>query len=249
MAKQEIEFAKKIEEIRKLAKNQGMMVTKEQVEELFGEIGMEGDDLNPIYDYLKVKKIGVGETPDLEKGLSEEDRNFLEMYFEEMRGLPEYSQGEKEAYFLSAMAGEKDGKKKTIEIMLPSVADIAKLYAGQGILMEDLIGEGNVALASGVDLLGALEKPDEVESSLAKMVMNAMEAVIANEEHGDSENRKMLEKINRITDAAKALSEDYGRKITVKELAGEGCYSEDEIEDAIRISSNHIPYFEGAEED
>ena len=34
-----------------------------------------------------------------------------------------------------------------IEIHLADVAEIAKLYAGQGVLLEDLVGEGNLALS------------------------------------------------------------------------------------------------------
>ena len=39
------------------------------------------------------------------------------------------------------MAGDADAKHRMIEIFLPQVAEIAKLYAGQGVFLEDLIGE------------------------------------------------------------------------------------------------------------
>ena len=51
------------------------------------------------------------------------------------------------------MAGETDAQQRLIEIHLADVAEIAKLYAGQGVLLEDLVGEGNLALSFGVTML------------------------------------------------------------------------------------------------
>lgn len=249
MDKNEKEFTKKLEELKELASSQGMKVSKEQVEETFSEIGITGDALNYVYDYLKNIKIGVGEAVDLDSYLTGDEKKFLDMYLEEIGNLPKLSDGEKEAYLIQALAGEKEGRDKTVEMMLPVVVDISKLYTEQGVLIEDLIGEGNVALMAGVDMLEALDDPSEVESTLSKMVMNAMETLISHTADGDSENRQLIKKMNEILAAAKELSETLEKKITVEELAAEGKFSEEEIRDAIRISSNHIKYFEGAEED
>ena len=195
---QELAFAKKIEEIRDLAKLQGNMVTKEQVEEAFSEIGMEASQLEPVYEYLKSKKIGVDAALNLEDTLSEDDKDYLSMYLEGLAELPKYSESEKKAYYIAAMAGEYDAKQRLIEIMLPDVVDLAKLYTGQGVMVEDLIGEGNVALSMAVEMLGALESPDEVPETLAKMVMSAMEECINVEEENKKYDNKMADKVNKM---------------------------------------------------
>lgn len=69
---------------------------------------------------------------------------------------------------LSAMAGDAQAQERLLTLMLPQVVDVAKLYAGQGVFLEDLIGEGNVALAMGVRMLGAMEHAAEAEAMLAK---------------------------------------------------------------------------------
>ena len=48
---------------------------------------------------------------------------------------------------MSVMAGDRAARQQLTESFLREVADIARLYAGQGVPLEDLIGEGNVALA------------------------------------------------------------------------------------------------------
>jgi RNA polymerase primary sigma factor len=245
---QELLFAKTLEEIKELALEQNRVLSKEQVEEAFGKIGMKPEELTPIYEYLNQKKIGIGEPVNPDEYLTEEDVDFLSDYVEQITLLPVFSQGEKEAYFLSAMAGDLTGKAKTIEILLGDIVDVAKLYTGQGVLLEDLIGEGNVALTMGVEMLGCLEKPEEVPGMLVKMAMDAMEALIQETEEESKIDRKIVDKVNEVSAEAKKLAESLNRKITVEELMEETSFSEKKIREAIRISGNRIEYFEGANE-
>lgn len=242
---QEQKFAEVIEEIKEIAKSQKNVISQKQVEESFGKIGMHGEELAPVYEYLKQKKIGIGKPVDLEEYLTREDTDYLSMYLEELKTLSQYSDGEREAVFLSAMAGEKEAKQKVIEIMLPDVVDLAKLYTGQGVCIEDLIGEGNVALSMGVDMLGCLEKASEVQGMLGKLIMDAMETVIEEDLGIRRTDRKVVEKVNAVMDEAKELAESLQRKITVEELVEESKFSEKQIRDAIRISGDKIEYFEG----
>lgn len=245
---QEVAFAKTLEEVRSLAASQGNVISKEQVEEAFGSIGMDKEALAPIYDYLKQKKIGIGQPVDLDEYLTKEDKDFLADYIEQISAMYSFSEGEKEAYFMSAMAGDSNGKAKTIEILLPDIIDIAKLYTGQEVLLEDLIGEGNVALATGVEMLGCLESPKEVPGMLAKMAMDAMEALIRETEDDHKIDLKIVDKVNEVSQEAKKLAEALNRKITIEELIEETGFSEKKIKDAIRMSGNKITYFEGADE-
>lgn len=234
------QFTVKIEELVAIGREQGGMVSKEQVEEAALELELPVSGLNAVYDYLKSKKIGIGEAMDIEKALSKEDRDYLKLYLEELSGLTEYSEGEKEAHYISAMAGHLDSQTRVIEIMLPQVVDIARLYADQGVPIEDLIGEGNVALSAGVTMLGALESGREVPGALASMVMNAMEQLISEENDIHKSGEKIVSKVNKVADAARELAEAYGRKVTVEELMEETKLSRKTIEDAIRFSGAKI---------
>ena len=240
----ELEFAKKLEVVRKLAKAQGNMLSKEQVEEAFGEIDITGAQLEPVFAYLKTKNIGIGEPMNIEEILTPEDKDYLTEYVESLKELPTFSDGEKRAYAMSAMAGETDGKLNMINLFLPQVVDIAKLYSGQGVLLEDLIGEGNVALATGVEMLGCLEDPEEVDGMLGKMIMDAMEDYIAENTEAKKADMQVVDKVNNISDQAKELAESLQRKITVEELAEETGINEEEIREAIKFSGNKIEYFE-----
>ena len=240
----ELAFAKKLEEIRKLAKEQGNMLSKEQVETAFRETEISKEQLEPVYAYLKSKNIGIGEPVDIDEVLSREDKDYLEEYLKELKELPMLSDGEKRAYAMAAIAGDSEGKLNIINFFLPQVVDIAKLYSGQGVLLEDLIGEGNVALATGVEMLGCLEDPEEVDGMLGKIIMDAMEDYIAENSEAKKADMQVVDKVNHISDQAKDLAEALQRKITVEELAEETGIDEEEIREAIKFSGNKIEYFE-----
>ncbi len=236
----EKEFVQKIDALVTKGREQGGMVTKEQVEEAAMSLNLPVSGLKAIHEYLESKKIGIGDALTIEEAFSKEDRDYLKMYLDELSELEQYEEGEKEAFYISAMAGHTSSQARVIEIMLPQVVDIARLYSDQGVSIEDLIGEGNVALSAGVTMLGALESGKEVPGALASMVMNAMEQLIAQESDIHKSDEKIVSKVNKVADAAKELAEDLGRKVTVEELMSETRLSRKTIEDAIRFSGEKI---------
>lgn len=236
----EIRFVKALEAVKAKAKEQNHCISKEQVEEAFAELTLSKEQMDMVYQYLRQHKIGIDEQVDPDEYLEDEERDYLETYLEELKALPEVSDGEKEAITLSAMAGDPDAQRKLMEIYLPEVAEIAKLYAGQGVFLEDLIGEGNVAVTLGVTMLGALEHASEAQGMLGRMIMDAMEEYITENADKNNKNKRIADKVNKVADAANELYEELHRKITIEELMEETGLSRKAIEDAIRMSGDKI---------
>ncbi len=238
--KKELLFAQTLEQVRALAKEQGNCVSEEQVQEAFARLELSNEQLQLVYDYLVKHKVGIGQPVNPEDYLTDEERDYLQDYLDEIEALPKYSQGEKEAYTISAMAGDGVAQSRLVEIYLPDVVEIAKLYAGQGVFLEDLIGEGNVALTLGVSMLGSLEKPDEAQGMLGKLMMDAMEDYIAENASNEKMDQRIADKVNKVADKAKELAEDLHRKVTVDELVQETGMSERAIREAMRLSGFRI---------
>ncbi len=245
----ELLFAKTLESVRKLAKEQGNAVSEQQVMDAFEPLELNGDQMQMVYDYLIKHKVGIGQPVNMDDYLSDEEKNYLEEYLKELEELPVYTEGQKQAATISAMAGESDAQSMLTEMYLREVVDLAKLYTGQGVFLEDLIGEGNVALAFGVTMLGSLEKPEEAQGMLGRMIMEAMELYIEENAENDKRDRKVADKVNKVNDKAKELSEDLHRKVTVDELAAETGMSKSYIRDAMRMSGFKIDYLETEEEE
>lgn len=240
----EILFAQTLEKVKKVAKEQGNVIAKEQVEEAFLELDLTEEQLAMVFDYLHKHKIGIGEPVNLDDYLSEEEVDYLEEYLQQLKELPEFSEGEKEAITLSAMAGDLNAQNQLIQIFLPQVVEIAKLYAGQGVFLEDLIGEGNVAVTMGVSMLGAMEHAAEAQGMLGKMIMDAMEDYISENVEEVKKDRKIADKVNKVAEKANELAEDLHRKVTVEELIEETGMSRKAVMDAIRITAGKIESLE-----
>lgn len=245
---QEILFARTLEEVRKLARKQGNRISEKQVRDAFEKLSLSEEQLGMVFDYLKQHKVNMGEAGDsdylsgtenalpLEEELSSEETDYLEEYKKQLPACDEISDGEKQAIILSAMAGESDARERLIHLYLSRVVDVSRLYAGQGVLIDDLIGEGNVALSMGVSMLGCLESAQEAEGMLMKMIMDAMEESIAENSQEKDKDKKILEKVNKVAEKAGELAQELRRKVTVRELAAETGMSEKAIRDAMRMS-------------
>ena len=211
-------FVSALTELKETAVAQGNVISKEQLEEILGDMNLNDEQMDLVYQYLKDAKIGVDEPVDADEYVVGEDRKYLDMYLEELAELPPCSQSKKEALLLSAMAGETSVRDELIQAFLPQVADIAKIYAGQGVLLEDLIGEGNVALAVVMDMLGSQENAGEAEEMVVQMVMKAMESLVYEVQENRDSTSEIAEKANMVLEKANALAEELLRKVTRDEV-------------------------------
>ena len=240
----ELQFSKTLQKVKDLAKLSGNTISKEEVDEAFRELEFGEEQMKLVYEYLEKANIGIDKEVDTDALLTTEDQGYLQFYLEELQELPTVSEGEKEATILSAMAGDDVAQAKLIQILLPQVIDMAKLYAGQGVLLEDLIGEGNVALTIGVTMLGCFENAKEAQGAIAKMIMDAMEELIVSYVAEGEVDQKIAERVNNISDKAKELAETLGRKVTKEELAEEAEIDVEDIAEAVRLSGGQIEYLE-----
>jgi len=240
----EQQFMQAVSELKDLARLQNNVLSTEQVEEFLFGMEIQNTQKELIFDYLKSNNIGIDTKMEDSEFLSKEEINYLELYLEELEQLEKITDGIKEAVTLSAMAGDRSAKSKLIEIYLPKVVEVAKLYAGQGIYLEDLIGEGNVAVTMGVEMLGCLEHPSEAEGMLGKMIMDAMEELIGESVDAREADQKIVSMVNKVAELSEELATSIQRKVTIEELVGETDLTEEEVLEAIRISGENIEFIE-----
>ncbi len=81
-------------------------------------------------------------------GLAQSDS--LRLYLREISRIPLLSPAREVLLAERAELGDKDARNHLIEANLRLVVSIAKKYVGQGLTLEDLIGEGNIGLIRAV---------------------------------------------------------------------------------------------------
>lgn len=244
----EQQFRENLATLTALAKKQQMCVSHEQVAEYFPDTVENEEQKKLLLDYLTSQKISVGEKADLDELLSMEDKDYLAEYEESLAAIEPMDREALSEIMLSAVAGDEEAQQVVLSQFLSQVAELAKLYAGQGMLIEDLIGEGNLALMQAVRNLGCLEAEgnvhDEVSGFLGKSMMDAMEQLINDEAEEKNADQQMADKVNRVADVAQELYDEMKRKVSPEEICANSELSLDEVTEAMRLSGNLIDTIE-----
>lgn len=233
-------FLKRLKETAGKAAENGNKITEEELKEAFADLELDEKQMTQVRDFLKSKGVGIGEPLPLEEVISEEEMNHLKEYEEMIDSIEIPSDNIMDAIKLSAMAGERDAQQRLTEYSLRKVVDIARLYAGQEVFMEDLIGAGNEALLIAVTQLAPLEKPDEVDGYLGRRIMDAMEDLIAMNLDEKAAEKAVEERVNLVADRARELAQELGRKVSVQEVAAEYEMDPEDVREAVRLSGNAI---------
>lgn len=237
----EKQFKKALGEIKDLASLQGGFVSELQISECLPDITEEQKPL--VFEFLKQSGIGINapiSATEEEAGTE----GYLKFSLEELEDIAKVDETMKTLLLRDALQGDRMAKEKIVHAYLPSVPDIAKLYAGQGVDMEDLIGEGNVALTAAVENLECVETPEEADALIAKMVMNAMEAYIGVENAEEKMMEQVLTDTAKVLEKAKQMTEDLLRKVTVEELSEESGIAKEKIQQAYEMAKECADYIE-----
>lgn len=233
-------FLEALAELTELASQKQNIVTMEDIREAFGEDAPEGERLEAVRTYLKEKGIGIDEAVPFEEKITEDEKAYLDMYLEDLESIAALSRGERTAAVISSMAGDRDAQGRLAEDMLKDVVDVARLYAGQDVYMEDLIGAGNEALMLSVSMLAPFDDPEEAEGFIVRKVMDAMEDQVSANLDIKADENEALALVNRVSEEAEKLASLIGRKVSAAELERETDLTADEIERAIRFSGGQI---------
>ncbi|MCR4806747.1 MAG: hypothetical protein K5857_03630 [Lachnospiraceae bacterium] len=259
----EQQFKKDLIKLRALAKSQDETISKEQVHSQFLPLNMEEGQFLLVFRYLTEEGVTLYENENerLEAlsnkeekkedklSVNDEDGEYLKMYIEELNGLDTLSEDERRD-IIEEVLKEKDKAAQVLpNLYLKEVIDIARLYAGQGVALEDLVGEGNIGVLMGIKMLDLCESVEEVDEFITRTIMDSMESLIMDNFSAGDFDMKVLDRVNALNDKARDLAEDLERLVTVEELAKELETEEEYIRETIRLSGNAISYIEGCKQE
>lgn len=261
----EQQFKKIMIQVRALAKSQGETISREQVHNKFLPLNVSEGQFLLIYKYLDEENVtlfdteeerlevsGLGEGGSDNEGdtlhLSIEDDDCLKIYIDELNSLKIPEKEERQNIIEDILKDRESAASRLPEMYLKEVIDVARLYAGQGVALEDLIGEGNIGVLTGVGMLDCCENAKEVDEFMIRMIMDSMESMIMENFSDDEFDLKVVERVNELNDRARELAEEMERLVTVEELVRELGQEEEYIRETIGLSGNAIPYIEGYDE-
>lgn len=234
------------------AGKRGGRLTQEEVQAFFREMGLNEEQCRLVHEYLASKGIRVDgaertEFPVHEPSFTEEEQAFLRQYQKDMRTVKK--QPEEALPDLVRLASDGDGQAKRLltEHCMELVLPIAREYARQGVLLPDLVQEGNLGLMIGVDTLGLKGEGISWEMHLEQEIRLAIRGALEEQAGCDDTGRQITEKLNRLADTITELTEDMGRQVAPEELSLYLDMPLNELNDLLRIAGEQIELAEDKE--
>ncbi|MGN0515204.1 MAG: sigma-70 domain-containing protein [Lachnospiraceae bacterium] len=261
---EQAKFIEIVEELKNRAAINKGVISKKEIDDAFSDEDtyLDESQLGMVYAFLKTSKIEITDGDNaLDIDISgndnsasneaaetgdetDKDSEFVKMYQSDLKCVVKLSPEE----LISAMKEPLKNKESIINTYLKDVVKWVRTYEGGSVFMSDLIQEGNIALMeafSSFDFEAALLQEDPcralTEHFRTKVKKAAMDALFEQ----DGENNvgyKVAGRVNAVNDCAKELSEDYGRKVTLDEIAEKLDMTYDEVKEITDLSANKIEY-------
>ena len=247
-----IQFQEKLRNICELGKQNGNMLTHEQIREHFASTDLETSQMLKVLQYLKLQGImiegdtvpveteEVGETEPESKGtstpLTSEEEAYLKDYLAEVSNGKEVSPEMLHTLFENLADGDAIAEAALTSIYLPVAANMAADMNCTEIQFADLIQEANVVL------LTALSDPETERKDDAWLRLQLRKGIIAAIEEQTQQKFQdecLVTKVEKLESAVKDLTDDDGEnRFTIDELAVILDMNVDEIRDILRLTGD-----------
>ena len=163
----------------------------------------------------------------------------LDQYFKEIGRYPLIDREEEVRLGKLIEDGDKDGLDKLVRSNLRFVVSVAKKYQNQGVPLQDLINEGNLGL------IRAAQKFDQTKgvrfiSYAVWWIRQAILQTLAEQARIVRVPLNRAGALYRIGRRSSELLQELGREPTVKELARELEFSEEEVRGTLGVSHSHL---------
>lgn len=243
------EFLEAIRELERLGQTNGNQLSMEEITSYFSDMKLEEKQLDFICNYFeshqiyitnRVRKlseeIGDEEIPNKEDPL---DAEMVEIYLRETQKANNLS-GEQEAVIVrKLMNGDENARNLLIESNLSRAVEIAKEYQGKGLLLSDLIQEGNIGLMTAVnEFEPGMHKDFRTYSD--RIIRRHIEETIDEYNNSTRSAVKMANRVNELNDIATAFAKEYEREAKPSELAGRMGITEEEVRELMKVSLDAI---------
>lgn len=245
------EFLRQMEQLVDFARTKENQLTKEEVADYCSDFSLSEDKLELIYAYLREHQVHVvgyeGEThvSSSESEKTQKDSQYIAIYRKELRGLPSYTKEETEALYESLRQGDETVIGTVIEAHLQRVLALAGKYRDRGVLLEDLIQEGNLELTTCVAMLCGNKEVVDYKKAIDHAVRSRLIELVDGELSSMDSITMVLGRVNLLLEATRTLAKEYGRVATLEELSEFTHMDAEEIRMYVDLSRNEIEIGQG----
>lgn len=160
-------------------------------------------------------------------------------YLKEIGTIPLLTPEEEQELARRKSEGDAEAGKRLVEANLRLVVSIAKRYTGRGMSFLDLVQEGNIGLMKAVEKFDHT-KGYRLSTYATWWVKQSITRSLADQSRTIRLPVHMVESVNKIRRAQRALSVSLGREPTNGEVAAEVNMSEKRVTELIQASGDTV---------
>ena len=255
-------FQIKLRELLALAKKKKNMLEYQEISDFFSDMQLDAEQFEKILDFLEANNIDVlritDDDVDDEMLLDVDDEDEIEvekidlsvpdgvsiedpvrMYLKEIGKVPLLSAEEEIELAKRMELGDQEAKKRLAEANLRLVVSIAKRYTGRGMSFLDLVQEGNIGLMKAVEKFD-YTKGYRLSTYATWWVKQSVTRALADQSRTIRLPVHMVEAVNRIRKAQRALAVKLGREPSNEEIGKEVGMSEKRVTELMQSSGDTV---------
>jgi RNA polymerase primary sigma factor len=238
---------------------QDVELTPDQIDDVYDAIEQMGIDLiqepgvNGQAEADLIKSVKVEDVDDTANGEATSDEaetelSLLEgvivddpvrMYLKEIGRVALLTADEEVELAKRIEEGDEEARRKLAEANLRLVVSIAKRYVGRGMLLLDLIQEGNLGLLKAVEKFD-YRKGYKFSTYATWWIRQAVTRAIADQARTIRIPVHMVETINKLMRISRQLLQEYGREPLIEEIADAMGMTEDKVREILKIAQEPV---------
>ncbi|GHV40164.1 RNA polymerase sigma factor SigA [Clostridia bacterium] len=244
----------KLNELVQLGKNKKGVVEHKEIQDCFGEMELDPEQIDRIYEYLENHGVDVLGTIEVDDDVEKEMQRNVEdvipeiainvddhvrMYLKEIGKVPLLSAEEEISLAKRMENGDEYARKRLAEANLRLVVSIAKRYVGRGMHFLDLIQEGNLGLIKAVEKFD-YSKGYKFSTYATWWIRQAITRAIADQARTIRIPVHMVETINKLLRVSKHLLQELGREPNADEVAKEMQMPVEKVREIMKLSQDPV---------
>ena len=242
MGEAQKQLDQRMQELLALARKKKDVLEYQEITVFFQELPLDEESCARILDFLEWNHVDVLQTKEeadeLTEPFAESDETALQetdlqelqqmeglqpddpvrMYLKEIGTVPLLSLEQELALAKRIEEGDEDAKRQLAEANLRLVVSVAKRYVGRGMLLLDLIQEGNLGLIKAIEKYD-YRKGFKFSTYATWWIRQSITRAIADQARTIRIPVHMVESINRLTRVSREMVQEMGREPTTEELA------------------------------
>jgi RNA polymerase primary sigma factor len=249
LQQQKITFKSRLEQLILLAKDKKGVLEQKDITDAFADLEIDAVKIEQIYEYLESQNIDIlgaiveeeEEEADAEITLPDDISidDPVRMYLKEIGKVPLLSADEEIELAKRMEEGDVEAKKKLAEANLRLVVSIARRYIGRGMLLLDLIQEGNLGLIKAVEKFD-YSKGYKFSTYATWWIRQAITRAIADQARTIRIPVHMVETINKLMRVSRQLLQELGRDPQPEEIAKEMDMPVTKVREIMKISQEPV---------